>query len=518
MAFREVRVIEVREVLRAWLSGAGLRTAAERAGVDRKTARRYVAAGEAAGLVRDGGEGQLTDELIGAVVAAVRPARPSGHGQAWEDLAPWTEQITTWVKADLQLTNIHGKLTRRGVNVPYRTLHRFAAEHCGFGRRQPTLRVADGEPGVECQLDFGRLGLMLDPQTGRRRALHALIFTAVFSRYMFVHLSFGQTLQDVIAGCERAWVFFGGTFKVLVPDNMSPVVADADPVNPTFTPGWLDYAQARGFGTDPARVRSPKDKPRVERGVQFVRENFFRGEDFADLADAQRRVEQWCRTTAGLRVHGTTAQRPAEHFAAVEQALLLPTPTERYDVPIFATPKVARDLHIEVARGLYSVPGELIGQRVDVRADSRLVKVFNRGQLVKTHPRVPAGSRSTDPKDYPVGRAEYALRDVASLTAKAAAAGPAVGVYAARLLDVPLPWTSMRTVYRLLGLVRSYGPEAVEAACVRALELDVVDVTKIARMLEQAREHEPAPEPAKVVGGPARFVRDPAEFLTGDWR
>jgi hypothetical protein len=179
---------------------------------------------------------------------------------------------------------------------------------------------------------------------------------------------------------------------------------------------------------------------------------------------------------------------------------------------VFATPKVARDLHIEVARGLYSVPAELIGQHVDVRADSRLVKVFSRGQLVKTHPRVRAGSRSTDLKDYPAGRAEYALRDVAALSAKAAAAGPAVGIYAARLLDTPLPWTRMRTVYRLLGLVRSYGPAPVEAACARALELDVVDVTKITRMLEQATEHAPAAVPAKVAGGPARFARDAGEF------
>ena len=75
----------------------------------------------------------------------------------------------------------------------------------------------------------------------------------------------------------------------------------------------------------------------------------------------------------------------------------------------------------------------------------------------------------------------------------------------------------MRTVYRLLGLVRSYGPAAVDAACARALELDVVDVTKIARMLEQAREHEPAPTAtaAKVIGGPARFARDPGEFQAG---
>ena len=516
MAFREVRVIEIREVLRCWMADGGLRRAAERAGVDRKTARRYVEAAVAAGLVREGGEGQLCDELIGAVVAAVRPARAGGHGLAWESLLAHEQQIRDWIDIDdLQLTNIHGKLARRGVSVPYRTLHRFAAERCGFGRRQPTVRVADGQPGVECQIDFARLGLIPDPDAGRRRVLHGLIFTAVYSRHMFVWLTFAQTLAAVIEGCEAAWAYFGGVFSVLIPDNMSPIVADADPVNPTFTVGWLDYAQARGFGTDPARVRSPKDKPRVERVVQYVRGNFFAGEDFLDRGDAQHRAQAWCTTTAGLRVHGTTAQRPGEQFAAEERQLLLPAPTQPYDVPIFATPKVARDHHIEVARGLYSLPGELIGQRVEVRADSRLVKMFHRGQLVKTHPRVAAGSRSTDPGDYPVGRAEYALRDVATLCAKAAAAGPAVGVYAARLLDTPLPWTRMRTVYRLLGLVRSYGTGPVEAACARALELDVVDVGKIARMLEQATERDPAAPPVRVVGGPARFARDPGEFTAG---
>jgi transposase len=529
VAFREVAVIEVREVLRAWLSGAGLRTAGERAGVDRKTARRYVAAAQAAGVDRDGGEDQLTDELLGVVVAAVRPSRPGGHGQAWEALAAEETRVREWIDADLQLTNIHGKLARLGVVVPYRTLHRFAVERCGFGRRRSTVRVADGEPGVECQLDFGRLGLIPDPDTGRRRAAHALIFTAVYSRHLFVWLTFAQTLTAVITGCEAAWAWFGGVFRVLIPDNLSPVIAAADPVNPRFTVGWLDYAQARGFGTDPARVRHPTDKPRVERSVSYLRENFFRGEAFVDLTDAQRRVETWCASTAGLRVHGTHGQRPAELFAAAEATHLLPGPAGRYDIPIFATPKVARDHHIEVARGLYSLPGELIGQRVAVRADRALVKIYAGGQLVKTHPRVRPGGRSTDPNDYPAGRAEYALRDIAALTRRADAAGPAVGVYAARLLDVPLPWTRMRTVYRLLGLVRSYGPAAVDAACARALELDVVDVTKIARMLEQAREHTPAvpaqragTAPAggpsgKLLGGPARFARDPAEFQAGLW-
>ena len=86
MVFREVSVIEIREVLRSWLAGAGLRTVAAQAGVDRKTARRYVEAAVAAGLARDGGAGQLSDELVGQVAEAVRPVRPGGHGQGWDRL------------------------------------------------------------------------------------------------------------------------------------------------------------------------------------------------------------------------------------------------------------------------------------------------------------------------------------------------------------------------------------------------------------------------------------------------
>ena len=107
--------------------------------------------------------------------------------------------------------------------------------------------------------------------------VHALIFTAVYSRHMFVWLTFSPDAgARSIAGCEAAWQFFGGVFKVLIPDNMKPIVAQADAVNPQFTVGWLEYAQARGFATDPARVRSPQDKPRVERAVQYVRGQLLR--------------------------------------------------------------------------------------------------------------------------------------------------------------------------------------------------------------------------------------------------
>jgi hypothetical protein len=344
----------------------------------------------------------------------------------------------------------------------------------------------------------------------------ALIFTACYSRHCFVWLTYQQRLVDVIEGFDAAWRFYGGVFRVVIPDCMKAIVVEADDVNPRLNEGFVEYAQSRGFLVDPARVRHPRDKPRVERMVSYVRGSFFAGEEFTDLADAQQRAEQWCRTTAGLRIHGTTCRRPVEVFAAEEQSLLLPAPQLPYDLPIYAHPKVARDHHVEVAKALYSIPGHLIGHHVEARADAQLVKIFWRGALIKIHPRQPPGGRSTDPADLPADRSVYALRDVNYLVRQAELAGASVGVYARRLLDVDLPWTRMRQVYRLLGLARRYGDHRVEAACAQALALDVVDVSVITRLLERAREHTQLPPPPIAQQLPLRFTRHPADHETAN--
>jgi hypothetical protein len=182
-------------------------------------------------------------------------------------------------------------------------------------------------------------------------------------------------------------------------------------------------------------------------------------------------------------------------------------------VPIFSRVKVHRDFHVEVAKALYSLPQQWIGQHLDARADSELVKLFHAGQLVKTHPRQRPGGRSTDRADLPVERAGYAMRDLSALIAVCAGYGPNIGIYAERILDDPLPWTRMRSVYRLLGLVRRYGPGPVETACQRSLDLDVVSVSKIASMLEKATEREQPVLPPATAGSPGgRFARDPSEY------
>jgi hypothetical protein len=159
MVFREVSMTEVREIPRLWLRGEGYRSIARLTRVDRKTARRYVGAAVAAGLGREGGEGQLSDELVGEVVAAVRPARPYGRGVACEAIAAHREDVRGWLEDDgLTVVKVHDLLAKRGGGAVSHLVP-LAAEELGFRRLRETVRVADLDPGRELQVDFGRVGL-----------------------------------------------------------------------------------------------------------------------------------------------------------------------------------------------------------------------------------------------------------------------------------------------------------------------------------------------------------------------
>jgi transposase len=512
VAFREVPVFEVREVLRLWLDGRSYRAIAGLVAPDRKTVTRVIESAVGLGLDRAGGDIQLDDVFVGRVMAAIRQDRPDRHGESWAGLIAVHDQLVKWVQDDVPARKMVELLARRGVVVPERTLNRYLAVMFAKPVRS-TVRVAEGEPGSELQVDFGELGTMFDEEAGRRRRVWALVFTAAYSRHTFVWLSFRQDLDTVIAGFEACWGFFGGVFKVVIPDNMATIVTRADATAPTLNQAFVEYAQARGFVVDPARVRSPQDKARVERTVAFVQGSFWAGEDFGCLAEAQVAAELWCRTRAGLREHGTTHLYPLEVFDTEEAPVLLAAPVEPYDVPTYVRAKVHRDHHIQVGKALYSVPGDLIGRHVDVRADRRVVKVFFAGQLIKCHGRTKVGGRVTDPADLPSEKTDYAMRDIDSQTVKAHRRGPAVGAFVETVLDGPLPWTRMRQVYALFRAGDRYGDERLDQACERAVDAECRDVKVVIGMIERALEAETAtadPVPDNVIVG--RFAREPGHF------
>jgi len=510
MAYREVTMVEVKEVLRLWLREMGKRRIATRLGLDPKTVRGYIEAARGLGLERPAGEEALTDELVGQVIAARRGNAHRPRGDTWSRCAEHREFIERHLRARVRLSKIRKLLRRQGVQIPYATLRRWAVVTLGFGRTAPTLPLADGKPGEECQLDTGWV-LTLEPDTrGKRRRGKAWIFTAVVSRHRFVYPIERETTASAIEACEAAWEFFGGIFRVLLPDNTKAIVQRADPLEPLINGVFLEYAQAQGFYIDTARVRKPTDKARVERSVPTVREDCFAGERLHTIEAARVHARWWCLEDYGLSRHSTTQRLPREHFETEEREHLLPAPTAAYDIPLQAEPKVARDQHAAVAKALYSLPTEFVGKRLFVRADRTTVRFYDRGVLVKVHPRMPPGKRSTDPADFPEHKRVYALRDVHYLQIRASECGPMIGRFAAAVLAVPLPWTRMRRVYALLGLVRKYGEARVEAACGTALGADMLSVPRLKAMLEHAASA-PAVAPPPLAP-PARYLRPALQY------
>ena len=406
MAYREVTMLEIKEVLRRWLRGQSKSEIARQCGVARATVRSYVKAALACGLSPSdpAGEEALGKEVLVALAGRLQPESGRPRGDGWQVCQEQRQYIAEHIAQGVCLTKIRKLLRRqRGALVSYATLWRFAAAELGLGASEPTVPLADGEPGKEIQVDTGWVGWLCPDLCGRRRRFRAWILTPVVCRYRFVYPVLRETTQTAIEACEAAWRFYGGVFDVLIPDNTKAIVQKPDPLKPVFNRTFLEYSQARGFVIDPTRVRKPRDKARVEKTVLSVKQDCFDGERLLDLDHARAHALTWCRDEYGLTRHRTTHRLPREHFEAVEKAHLHPEPHDEYDVPLWCEPKVGPDQHAAVAKSLYSLPPQYRGRRLKARADRSTVRFYQRegDEPVKVHPRVGPGQRRTDPADFP---------------------------------------------------------------------------------------------------------------------
>jgi transposase len=514
MSFREITMRDAREVLRRRQAGQSARRIARETGLDRKTVGRYFDQADERGV---GPHATVTDEIAGAVGKQVQARPAPTPSEAWNTLTGRRAQIEAWLGTEppLRLVRVHELLARDGVAVGYTTLRRFASRELGWRKQTPTVRLDDPPPGQEAQIDFGLMGTVADSD-GKARRVWVLIVTLSSSRYMHVWPSFTQTVEDVCAGLDAAWRFFGGVPRHVVLDNASSMVIRASKTDPTLNRAFRDYTDARRIFADTARVRHPRDKARVENQVPYVRERWFAGEVFtADLAELRRHAEAWCRDVAGARVHGTTRQVPRDVYDRDERSHMQPAPETPFDVPHWSGPKVHPDHHVQVLKALYSVPTRYIGRTLDARADRSSVRLYLGTELIKMHPRKAAGQRSTDPKDFPPGKAPWALRDVDAALRSAREQGAQVGAFAERLLGGPVPWIKLRQAYGLLRLCDRYGQDRVNALCARALAFGVIDVPRLEGMFKDARRTEDAAvATGRVIALPAGFARDASAFAT----
>ncbi|MCE5330024.1 DDE-type integrase/transposase/recombinase, partial [bacterium] len=428
-------------------------------------------------------------------------------------LLPVKDRIEDYLNAGITKTKIVKLLERENILVTESSFLRFVKDHFSYLAKNITVRLPDTEPGQYAQADFGGLGKIWDNTTKKYKTVYAFIVTLCFSRHMFVFITFKQDTRAVIEGCELAWQYFGAIPKILIFDNLTPVVDKADCYSPRINKTFMEYSQFRQFLVDPANPAHPQGKPIVEKSVSYVKGNFFAGENFLSMEDCQDRATSWCTNTAGKRIHGTTRLKPIELFNNLEKEKMAAYDGIRYDIPYYASPVVHTDHHISFKKSLYSLPTKYIGKTVDVRGDSALVRISFKDELIKTHPRLPEGKRSTDYDDYPKEITPYTLRNANYQINEGNKKHPAIGDYIEFLLSGTYPWHRLRSAQKLLRLAEKYGHTRTAAACIKAKEYGIWDVRRIERMLKNnVEENTTLSDFPTMLADSPRFVRDGSYF------
>ena len=257
-----------------------------------------------------------------------------------------------------------------------------------------------------------------------------------------------------------------------------------DLYDPKINKAYAELATHYGALVDPARAAKPKDKPRVERPMPYVRDPFWRGREFTSIEHMQAEAVTWSQQVAGRRkCRPLGGAAPMAVFDALEAAELLPLPPTPFVLARWSTATVGPDIHIKVGRTLYSVPWKLIGRRVDVRSTATMVQVFHDGQLVKTHAALDQGKR-TDKSDYPPEKIAFQMR-------------------------TPV-WC--RSQASEVGLRKKYGDTRLEAACARAIAVGDPSYRTIKGILIAGTETDPEPETSGDAGA-AAFLHGPARLF-----
>jgi len=472
MSRRMFEMIDVVEILQHWHAGRPKAEVASSVGVDRGTVRKYVAPAETAGLVPGGTPLSRVQweelargwfpELIDAKVRSLTFGEINAHRDRIEVMLKENKVTTVWQR----LRDEHGLMV--GVSSFRRYVWLEFPDQVSID--DVTVRRPDVEPGSEAQIDYGYLALWPDPVSGRSRKLNVFVMVLAMSRHMFIRPVFQMDQAAWIDAHVAAFEFFGGVPARLVPDNLKTGTIKPDLYDPKLNRGYAELAEHYGCLIDPARAGKPKDKPRAERPMSYIRESFFKGRHWASLEAMQTAGVKWCDDVAGSRRHRSLdGATPKAVFSAVEQPTLDALPQMVFEAATWSRPKVGTDCHINVEGVLYSVPWHHIGQRVEARSTQRIVEAFIGPDLIKTHPRVQRGIQ-TDWVDYPPEKAAFFMRTPLWCRRRAQELGPDVTILVEDLMSINV-LHRLRSCQGIISLADNHSAKRLNAACRRATEV-----------------------------------------------
>jgi transposase len=366
------------------------------------------------------------------------------------------------------------------------------------GRLKPTLRQVH-IAGERLFVDFaGHTMEVIDAATGE--AQRAEIFVAVLgaSSFIYAEATASQALPDWIGAHVNALTALGGVPRQIVSDNLKAGITKACFYEPTVNRTYADMAAHYRTAIIPARPYKPRDKAKVEVGVQVVQRWILarlRNRRFFSLGDLNRAIRELVDqlNDRPMRGWGTTRRALFEQLDRPALQSLPPTPYEYAD---WKRCRVNLDYHIEIAKHFYSVPFRLLRQEVEARITAKTVEIFHRGKLVATHLRSLRPYRPTTVVEHmPSSHRRY--RDWTHERIQREAA--AIGDDTAALVEIvlrsrPHPEQGFRSCIGILGLRKRYSAERLDAACARALALGTRSYGSVAAILKNKQESKTARE------------------------
>jgi transposase len=505
LARRQFEVIDVVEVLQHWHAGRPKSVVASSLGLDPKTVRKYVARAEEAGL--DPGGPPLSRAEWAELVRGWFPELVDARVRSltFPVIEPYRDRIKKMLETNTVAT-VHQRLRDEdGLEVGITSFRRYVASEFP-GQVDPgrvTVLRPDVPAGEEAQIDYGYLGTWMDPAAQRARRVWAFVMVLVCSRHMFVRPVLSMDARSWVAAHLAAFAFFGGVPRRLVPDNLANAVNRADIYDPKFNRAYAELCEHYGCLVDPARAAKPKDKPRVERPMPYVRDSMWRGRDWTGEADMQAGALRWCLDVAGQRHHRSLdGASPLSVFEAVEAEALLTLPAAVFELASWSTPTVGPDCHIRVGKALYSVPWHHIGRVVDARASDHTVEVFVDGAVVKTWARIERG-KQTDWADYPPEKVAFFMRTPSWCRRRAAELGPSVTAVIEALFEINA-LHRLRSAQGVIRLADKYSPERLDRACAKALAVGDPEYRTVRGILAAGTEAE-VPTERTVPAAPAHL-------------
>lgn len=470
MAFQTISTMKICEILRRWHNGHSISNISVSLHYDRKTVRDYINKAIALGLTP---ESPLPpEEDLAALLQGTRNV--GGRTQSAQSfITPFKERIIELLTDrdhKLKPKSIYEVLCEQndvfGAHVSYSSFKRYIRiQKIKDPRDRSTCRI-ETPPGEEVQIDYGKVGMLFDPESGHRRVLYAFIGTLGFSRHKFVDLVFTQNKESFVGSHVRMFDYFGGVPRQLKLDNLKSGVIKPDLYDPELNPLYREMGVHYDTFIEPCRVRDPKGKAKVERDVQTVREavhTLIVKNPGASLAELNRLIKTWLIDVYGTRTHGTTYEKPFISFTEQEQPILKSLPQEPFEIAEWKRATVHADHYIQFNRQSYTVPHAYIGKTLWVRGNGRILRIYDDSRMIRqwiiTHHR-----RHTDYADFPENVAA-ALDDKLHqvLFARARSYGAHVDKVVQNLMREHA-FTNLRCVQGIVALGTKYDPVKIDRA------------------------------------------------------